>query len=583
LLKMINMGRNGIAKIEVLLIVLLACIPLFIRFPYRVNIFLSWEGAYRISQGQLPFRDFGIPLGGMYWVIPAIFFKLLGPKLITLIKAQVFINIVAGLSFRSILSSLRVNKGIRLASVLLFCISYSFFNFWPWYNHSVIVYELAGLAFLFRYMAAFGMAPEGTVVARSRYAWILVVLSGFFICCSFLTKQDGGGIAFLIAAILVACHSTLERKWMPLALFIGSFAVTLGLVVLVFSRYGFGYWFNHGQPPHNSRVSPFDIADEFFGSSQWIKFYFFLILVLALARFRRIADLLADRPTAFLLLLTLAILGEAAIFQVTSYTPPDNNIFFHSFAFACIFSLLSPVLRLDFSRARPFLVIVAGILLWWSGVYWKYAQRILERGKVRIETGLSASGENLVSKATYMINRDTTDVPLEKWVECGLPAFDRIYMPAPTVAGIHRLMDMEMIKRPREGSPGGGAVLPVSRLRVLNMSELTPLAVEIPFALERNSALPLWYHLGVGMFNRQADLFEDRIRDHYYDLVLFEYVPGLNNFYPFRVRDSLQVHYRLVDSFMAPRRGPDTKGDIEVYIRPAERPAEPVSSGEPRH
>jgi hypothetical protein len=557
---MINMGRNPIAKIEVLLIVLLACIPLFIHFPYRVNIFLSWEGAYRMSQGQLPFRDFGIPLGGMYWAVPAIFFKLLGPKLITLIKAQVFINIVAGLSFRSILSSLQVNQGIRLASVLLFGISYSFFNFWPWYNHSVIVYELAGLAFLFRYM----MAGD----ARSRYAWILIVLSGFFICCSFLTKQDGGGIAFLIAAVLMACHSALERRWMPLALFIGSFAMLLGLVVLVFSRYGFGYWFNHGQPPHNARVSPFDIADEFFGSSQWIKFYLFLILVLALARFRRIADLLADKPAAFLLFLTVAMLGEAAIFQVTSYTPPDNNIFFHSFAFACVFSLLSPVLRLDFSRIRPFLVIVAGILLWWSGVYWKYAQRILERGKDRNETGLSATGENLVSKATYMINRDTTDIPMEKWVECGLPAFDRIYMPAPTVAGIRRLMALDMIKALREGSPGNGSALPVSRLRVLNMSELTPLAAEIPFALEKNSALPLWYHLGVGMFNRQATLFEDRIRDHYYDLVLFEYVPGLNNFYPFRVRDSLRVHYRLVDSFMAPRRGVDTKGDIEVYISP---------------
>jgi hypothetical protein len=484
--------------------------------------------------------------------VPAVFFKILGPKLITLIKAQVFINIVAGLSFRSILSSLQVNKGIRLASVLLFCISYSFFNFWPWYNHSVIVYELAGLAFLLQYMM--GDTRGG---ARGRYAWMMIVLSGFFICCSFLTKQDGGGIAFLIAAMLIACHAALERRWMPLVLFAGSFAATLGLVVLVFSRYGFGYWFNHGQPPHNARVSPFDIADEFFGSSQWIKFYLFLILVLALARFRKMADLLADTPAAFLLLLTVAILGEAAVFQVTSYTPPDNNIFFHSFAFACVFSLLSPILRLDFSRMRPFLVIVAGVLLWWSGVYWKYAQRILERGRTRSGTVLSATGENVVSKDTYMINQDTTELPMEKWVECGLPAFDRIYMPAPTVEGIHRLMDLDLIKR-----------APVSGIRVLNMSELTPLAEEIPFALERNSTLPLWYHLGVGMFNRQAEIFEGRIRDHYYDLVLFEYVPGLNNFYPFRVRDSLRVHYRLVDSFMAPRRGGDTRGDIEVYTRP---------------
>ena len=70
------------------------------------------------------------------------------------------------------------------------------------------------------------------------------------------------------------------------------------------------------------------------------------------------------------------------------------------------------------------------------------------------------------------------------------------------------------------------------------------------------------------MFNRQAEIYESRIREHYYDLVLFEYIPTLNNFYPFRVRDALRQHYQLVDSFWAPRRGLDTKGEIEVYIKP---------------
>jgi hypothetical protein len=107
------------------------------------------------------------------------------------------------------------------------------------------------------------------------------------------------------------------------------------------------------------------------------------------------------------------------------------------------------------------------------------------------------------------------------------------------------------------------------KLRVLNMSELTPLAADMPYALERNPQLPLWYHLGVGMFNRQADTLEARIGQGHYDLVLFEYIPTLNNFYPFRVRDSLRLHYRQVDSFMAPRRGVETRGMIEVYVRPA--------------
>ena len=166
------------AVLEILIIVLLAIVPLFMVFPYRVNIFLSWEGAYRLSQGQVPFRDFGIPMGYMYWVIPALFFKLLGAQLITLVKAQVVINILSGFAFRSILKSLSLQPGIRLLCVLLYCISFSFFNFWPWYNHTVIVYEMIGIAFLMSYFFS------------DSKNWIYVSASALFIFFSFFTSMD---------------------------------------------------------------------------------------------------------------------------------------------------------------------------------------------------------------------------------------------------------------------------------------------------------------------------------------------------------------------------------------------------------
>ena len=546
------MIRNLKARVEILIIVLMACIPLFVRLPYRVNIFLSWEGAYRMSHGQLPFRDFGTPLGGMYWVIPALFFKLLGSKMITLVKAQVFINIMAGLAFRSILISLSVDRGVRLVSVLLFCLSYSFINFWPWYNHSVIVYELLALACLFRYM-------------RDQRSLLWLAGAGLFTVCSFLTKQDGGGMTFFIACAVLAVYALQEKKWQPLLVYVGSFGIALVLIILPFIHDGFGYWFNHGQAPHTARVSAFDIADEFFGASPWIKFYLFFIVLLAVVRFRELAAWRkedprpsADKNGVLITVLTLCILGEAAVFQVTSYTPPDNNIFFHSFAFACILTLLGPLLPIPIAKPRVLIVVAAGVMIWWSGTWWKYTQRIMSRVLPHNQQTVSPTGENVVNRQTYQLSVDTVkDIPQDQWVECGLPSFHRITMPAPTADGIHRLMDMDLVKHGRNGN-----------LKVLNMSELTPLAEEIPFQLERNPQLPLWYHLGVGMFNRQADTFETRIRQHYYDLVLFEYIPTLNNFYPFRVRDSLRHEYRLVDSFLAPRRGPETRGQIEVYVRP---------------
>ena len=560
--------RQFITRAESAMIILLACIPLFIHLPYRVNIFLSWEGAYRMSQGQLPFRDYGTPLGGMYWLIPALFFKVLGAKLFTLIEAQVFINIISGFAFRSILRSLELDKGVRFAAVLLFCVSYSFFNFWPWYNHSVIVYELVSLAFLFR-----GIRPEGgwaadAVDAGSHRRWLILWMAGaaFFSVCSFFTKQDGGGLALLIAGAVLFVYGLLKGRWKPLMLFGAAYVFFLLVFILPMLRWGFGYWFNHGQPPHTARVSLLDISAEFFGESQWIKFYLFLIVLLVVVRYRKWRDLRADVPRVLLVVLTLGILAEAAILAVTSYTPPDNNIFFHSFAFAGIFSLLLVLLPAGKLQPRVTVVLVAGILLWWSGVWWKYTQRLMGpilAGKSKVVS----TGENVVNRDTYIIDRDTTvkDIPTEQWVECGLPSFRRITLPKPTAEGIHRILDMDLIKQYRERRKTDAG----ANLRVLNMSELTPLAADIPYALERNPQLPLWYHLGVGMFNRQADTFETRIRRQYYDLILFEYVPTLNNFYPFRTRDSLHANYKQVDSFMAPRRG-QTQGIIEVFTRPGD-------------
>src|SRR6478735_5684860 len=225
---------------EIITITLFAIIPLFTAFPYRINIFLSWEGAYRIANGELPFRDFGMPVGYMYWLIPALFFKVFGAQLITLIKAQVFINIIGGLAFRSILSSLKIAQPIRLAGILLFALSYSFPNYWPWYNHTVIIYELIALAFLMKYFT--GM--------NSRFSYLYIILSGVFTFCSFFTKQDGGALGLLICIALLGYEALLEKKAIPLFTYLIAVAITGLVFILPVSGYGFSYWFNHCQAPY---------------------------------------------------------------------------------------------------------------------------------------------------------------------------------------------------------------------------------------------------------------------------------------------------------------------------------------------
>lgn len=526
--------------LECLLIVALACVPLFATFPYRVNIFLSWEGAYRMSQGQVPYRDFGMPLGYGYWIVPALFFKLFGPAMLSLVKAQVFLNIVGGLSFRYILQRMRVSPGVRLLSVLLFVLSYSFVNFWPWYNNTVIIYQLLGLAFLLRGL------EDG------RWKWPALFFAGAFTFLSFFTKQDGGGLALLLALALLGYHSLNARRWQELAAFLVSYVIVACLFIVPALPYGFGYWFNHGQPPHSSRLSLMDFIDVLLIESQWLKFYVALIVVLMLPDLKDVRALWRNRQLMLFLLLTVGILTEAALFQVTSYTPPDNNIFFHGFAVAFILTRVYTLTTIRFEQLKPFVVAAAAVLLWWSASYYKYIARVLSHLNPPA-AAVAPGGENVVNRHNYMVNLDTTDVPTSQWTFSSLPEFRKIYMPPSTVAGIDRVMALPEVKKGKAA-------------KVLNLTELTPLDHAIGYTQETGQEVPLWHHLGVAMFNQQLADYTEKVRNRHYDLVLYEYAPTLNNFFPWALRAELKQHYRQVDSFHAPRR--PTNAIIEVFVRP---------------
>lgn len=538
--------KRLLAIAEILVIVVIAIAPLFAVFPYRINIFLSWEGAYRMSEGQLPYKDFGIPLGYMYWVVPAAFFKIFGPQLITLVKAQAFINLLSGFAFLSIAKSLKVQPGLRFLGVLLFSLSYSFLNYWPWYNHTVIVYELIGIAFLLKYLT-------GT---QSKKQLLWLIPAGIFLFFSFFTKQDGGALGFLICLALLFYSAMTEKKWLPIGIFIAATLITALIMILPFTSHGFGYWFNHGQPPHTSRVSMRDIIGELMNGSMWLKFYVFIIALLLMATVKNWKEYWRNKPEMIFTLLTLGILAEAAIFQVTSYVPADNNIFFHSFAFIFIFVLLARAFSIDFSQKKYLIVGTLGVVLWWSHMVWKYFERFVFKGGGEPVASTTYNGiiyPNVVNKNTYILSLDTTDVPLSQWRVPNLKSFEKVLVPGPTVDGIERLMAMPLVKNNKN-------------LKVLNMSELTPLAVEIPYSLETGDYYPLWFHQGVGMFEKQTDMFVDRINKKYYDLVLYEYIPYANNFYPFRVREALLKEYKQIDVFPATRK-PSSNSWIEVYVK----------------
>jgi len=191
------------------------------------------------------------------------------------------------------------------------------------------------------------------------------------------------------------------------------------------------------------------------------------------------------------------------------------------------------------------------VTFWWSQSYWKYVETKFYHLFPVSDKHTSPTGENIVNEHTFTIDKD--NVPQPKWVSSTIPVFRKMTLPPETVEGINRLMHNPQV------------LAKIPNNRILNFTELTPLGYIMGFQAEKGSEYPLWYHLGVGMFNKQKDMYIGKIKAAYYDVVLFEHIPTLNNFYPFEIRDTLQKNYQLLDSFAAPRVAPNY-GTIEVYI-----------------
>ncbi len=532
-----SLSGRTITALEYFLIILTAIVPLLFNHPYRLNLFLAWEGAFRLSIGQIPYRDFGSPVGYGFWILPALFFKIFGPHVFTLLIFQSCVNIAGGLIFRSLLNVFQVQPGVRFISILVFCMSYSMLNIWPWYNHLVVIFEIAGLLLIIREILK--PYPDRSLA--------LTFAGAFLLALSFMTKQDTGMLGFGAGMVLCLLDAYLEKRLKTFFWFLAGYLISMGILILPFLPYEFSYWFNLGQFPHNSRVDKYDIINDFIGGSHNIKLYLLFICLALFLWFHEKSDWKSEKNFLVFSLFTLLMLGQATIIQVTSYTPVDGNIYYHSFAFAFLgFFFLR---NFNMQKVLPFVVVTALTGLWWSGITWT---RFL---RAKVEPMLAKKPkpqDHTISKRTYRLTGDTTRNDRSQWiVPEGLESFRRIRVPESTAEGIKQVKNLPQLRDPAA--------------KVLNMSELTPLMYDLKWPIETGHDYPLWFHKGVSFFDREVDAFCEKVSLGEYDVILFEDIPDVNQFYPYEVRDCIREKYRMKFKFLAPRI-PEISY-IEVYTK----------------
>ena len=520
-----SLSERQLFIVELLIIVFFCFVPLLFNNPYRINIFLSWEGAYRMYLGQMPFRDFSLPMGYGYWVIPALFFKIFGPYFYTLIKAQAFINLIHLFAFRSILRKLGLQPVVILFSVIVFCFSYISFNFWPWYNNMVIAFELVAIYFA---LAAI-LNPGGWKM------WTSLGVAAFFAFFAIWTKQDAGGMGLLILYGMLSYDAWVGRSMRKWLAFTGFFLLFAFLFIAPVWQYDFAYWFNYGQPPHESRLVLMNFLNEIVGWAYWEKFFLLVIVLFVLDKATAGRAFFENKREVLFAFLCVTMIMQAWIIPVTSPVPERNEVFFYGFGFAYIFAHLR--LRFDLTRWYYLAVTILLIGFWWSGIYWRNIQRVISKKPAVVEKNEQAA------RHQYRLAKESKTM-------------ERLFLAESTLEGIRKIKDLEIVKNNKND------------LRVLNMSELTSLAWEIPFTPPVNE--PMWYHQTVSIFQKEVDEYCERIRNGEYDLVIFETVSPAEviNFYPMDVKACLDEHYRHHFTFLAPRHPEESF--IDVYTKPAE-------------
>ena len=227
---------------------------------------ILWEGAYRVSLGQIPFADFGTPVGPVSFLIPALFFKLFSPSWFVMQLSQMFENAFLLVMAYQLLKSLQftqinINKAIACFSFL-----YLVFLSHPWYNSGAFLCFLTSMVLLLR---------------SSR--WSLVTAGTMGGIC-FLAKQDYGVMNLCLGSLVIlitqAKPSGSYRKitfqfsdlkdLQKLKSIVGAgilfwtfFALPIAALIYFADSAQFFYWFNYGQPPHEIRkIHIWDFANH---------------------------------------------------------------------------------------------------------------------------------------------------------------------------------------------------------------------------------------------------------------------------------------------------------------------------------
>ena len=460
---------------------------------------ILWEGAYRLSLGQMPFSDFGTPVGPVSFLIPALFFKLFSASWFVMQISQMFENAILLALAYLLLKRLQFTPSNINKAIACFAFFYLVFLSHPWYNSGAFLCFLASMVLLlgrgYLSVIAAGLVGGLCFLAKQDYGVMNFCLGSLVLL---LTRTDKASLSENISFDLAVLTDFKRMSAIVGLIALFAIAFTLPVLALIYWVDGapFFYWFNYGQPPHEIRkIHIWDFKNH--GNlliPACIGFYFAY-------RTRRI-DLLF-----------------AGIFFICSFVVSSTSgLDYTAFFFFLFLPLLIQTVRdrvLVRKKWVSFLLLLATLAC--IAFPAKYFYRL-------VQTTILAKAEPFSFRHVYVTR------PVQAFPE-SMPFFKNVMGSDDSILMINQLQ--EILK----GKTG-------PELQVLNISELTPLYAELGSTPPLH--YPLWYHNKISLFPREIELIDRDIDENKFDVIILQNAHGQANFEEFLARLQANSHYETL-------------------------------------
>ncbi len=451
-------------------------------FSFRKIIFfrdyaIIFEGALRLSLGQIPFNDFGIPMGPISLVIPAIFFKLFGVNWSIFQLSQMLINAFILLVYTNIILIITNKKFIIFSFVITFSFYYLIFITHPWYNTTALLFYLAALFFSLQknklWWLMSGISASFCIFSKQDYG-ILCIFSIVFV--NFIIYSNYLELNKLKSFYNYRCFLNVELISNIVFFCFGYFLIFVFFLFLWEVNFDTAlYWFNYGQEYQSKRIITLDII---YSARFWLSIFCLYLAIINKSNY---------------LVISSVIIFSSVVVSYTSGLEFTSH--FDIALYIGIFVTLFPFNKL-ISIFTLIKIVTIVLIIFSSSQNFVQANNIYESIFLR------------KVEPPYFFNYRMVGDRVIKYSGV-LTAFNGSYLPNETINALEKLATDVGVKDHSE-----------KNLKMLNISELTPLYSALNIFPPKG--MPLWYDSRVILFDRELNKIVDCIKNSEFDIILIQ-------------------------------------------------------------